>query len=82
MTPDNWEDASSEIRHVLLVDDEEVVRDVTPEATLAVLTRQIPGMGEAMRAASLEKTPNAMLSRGVAGVRGPRRATLAREARA
>lgn len=45
-------------------------RDVTPEATRAVLEREIPGIGEAMRAASLAKTPFAMLSRAVAGVRG------------
>jgi len=45
-------------------------RDVTPEATTAVLDRVIPGMGEAMRAASLCKTPHAMISRAVAGVRG------------
>lgn len=44
-------------------------RDVTPEATLAVLERQVPGIPEAMRWKSLEKTPNAMLSRGVAGIR-------------
>jgi molybdopterin adenylyltransferase len=45
-------------------------RDVAPEATMAVLEREIPGMAEAMRGASLAKTPHAMLSRGVAGVRG------------
>lgn len=45
-------------------------RDVTPEATRRVLEREIPGFGEAMRAASLGKTPFAMLSRAVAGVRG------------
>jgi molybdopterin adenylyltransferase len=45
-------------------------RDVAPESTLAVLDREIPGLAEAMRAASLAKTPHAMLSRGVAGVRG------------
>lgn len=45
-------------------------RDVTPEATRAVLEREIPGMGEAMRAASLGKTPYAMLSRAVVGIRG------------
>jgi molybdenum cofactor synthesis domain-containing protein len=45
-------------------------RDVTPEATIAVLDRLIPGIGEAMRAASLQITAHAMLSRGVAGVRG------------
>lgn len=44
--------------------------DVTPEATLEVVERQIPGIGEAMRAASLQKTVNAVLSRGVAGIRG------------
>ncbi len=45
-------------------------RDVTPEATLAVITRLVPGMAEAMRAVGLRHTPHAMLSRGVAGVRG------------
>ena len=45
-------------------------RDVTPEATLAVVGRLVPGMAEAMRAASLAKTPHAMISRAVAGVRG------------
>lgn len=45
-------------------------RDVTPEATLAVLERTVPGMAEAMRASSLQKTPHAMLSRAVAGIRG------------
>lgn len=45
-------------------------RDVTPDATAAVVDRLIPGMAEAMRAASLQKTPHAMLSRAVAGVRG------------
>lgn len=44
-------------------------RDVTPEATQSVITRSIPGIPEAMRAASLKKTPHAMLSRGIAGVR-------------
>ena len=46
------------------------VRDVTPEATLSVLDRTVPGMAEAMRAASLLKTPHAMISRAVAGIRG------------
>ncbi|MCK8601242.1 MogA/MoaB family molybdenum cofactor biosynthesis protein [Desulfoferrobacter suflitae] len=45
-------------------------RDVTPEATLMVVTRTVPGMAEAMRAASTAKTPHAMLSRAVAGIRG------------
>ena len=45
-------------------------RDVTPEATLEVLERQAPGIAEALRADSLAKTPHALLSRGVSGVRG------------
>lgn len=44
-------------------------RDVTPEATRSLLDRQVPGMAEAMRAASLKKTPHAMISRAVAGIR-------------
>ena len=46
------------------------VRDVTPEATQAVIDRPAPGLAEAMRAASLKVTPHAMLSRAAAGVRG------------
>jgi molybdopterin adenylyltransferase len=45
-------------------------RDETPEATLDVVDREVPGIAEAMRAASLQITPMAMLSRAVAGVRG------------
>ncbi len=45
-------------------------RDVTPEATLAVCERMVPGIPEAMRAASLRITPRAMLSRAQAGIRG------------
>jgi molybdenum cofactor synthesis domain-containing protein len=45
-------------------------RDVTPEATAAVIERAVPGIAEAMRAAGLRSTPHAMLSRGIAGVRG------------
>jgi molybdopterin adenylyltransferase len=44
--------------------------DVTPEATRAAVERDVPGIAEALRAASLEHTPMALLSRGVAGVRG------------
>lgn len=45
-------------------------RDVTPEATLDVVERMVPGFCEAMRAEGLKYTPLAMLSRAVAGVRG------------
>jgi molybdenum cofactor synthesis domain-containing protein len=45
-------------------------RDVTPEATAAVIERHAPGMAEAMRSASLVVTPRAMLSRAIAGIRG------------
>ena len=45
-------------------------RDVTPEATADVLERGAPGISEAIRADSIAKTPHALLSRGVAGVRG------------
>lgn len=44
--------------------------DITPEATLAVIDRLVPGLAEAMRQESLRKTPFAMLSRAVAGCRG------------
>lgn len=45
-------------------------RDVTPEATLAVCQRMVPGIPETMRYASLQITPRAMLSRAQAGIRG------------
>ena len=44
-------------------------RDRTPEATKAVIERETPGIPEAMRRAGMEKTPTAMLSRAVAGIR-------------
>ena len=44
--------------------------DVTPQAMLDIIDYQVPGMAEAMRAASLQKTSHAMLSRAIAGVRG------------
>jgi len=45
-------------------------RDVTPEATRTVLEREAPGLAEAIRADALAKTPHALLSRGIAGLRG------------
>jgi molybdenum cofactor synthesis domain-containing protein len=45
-------------------------RDVTPEATRAVIDYEVPGLAELMRAAGLRKTPLAALSRSVAGVKG------------
>jgi molybdenum cofactor synthesis domain-containing protein len=43
-------------------------RDITPEATLNVVHRLVPGMAEAMRFAGMKKTPHAMLSRGIVGI--------------
>ncbi|HJB95692.1 MAG TPA: MogA/MoaB family molybdenum cofactor biosynthesis protein [Candidatus Mediterraneibacter intestinigallinarum] len=45
-------------------------RDCTPEATMAVAERNVPGIAEAMRMASMQVTPRAMLSRGVSVIRG------------
>jgi molybdenum cofactor synthesis domain-containing protein len=45
-------------------------RDVTPEATRAVVERDAPGLAEALRSAGLRQTPRAALSRGIAGTRG------------
>ena len=45
-------------------------RDVTPDATRAVIDKEIPGMAEAMRLAGLQKTPFAMISRAIVGCRG------------
>ncbi len=45
-------------------------RDNTPEATMAVIEREAPGLAEAMRSETSKKTPMAMLSRGVCGIRG------------
>lgn len=44
-------------------------RDVTPEATVSIIEKQVPGIPEAMRAESLKITPKAMLSRAVSGIR-------------
>jgi molybdopterin adenylyltransferase len=45
-------------------------RDVTPEATLDVLDKELPGFGEAMRMVSFASVPTAILSRATAGIRG------------
>ena len=45
-------------------------RDITPEATRAVIQRDAPGLAEVMRSESLKKTQHAMLSRAIAGIRG------------
>jgi cyclic pyranopterin phosphate synthase len=45
-------------------------RDVTPEATRTILDREAPGVAEAIRADARERTPHALLSRGLAGLRG------------
>ena len=45
-------------------------RDVTPEATALVCERMVPGFGELMRLEGFKRTPNAVLSRAVAGIRG------------
>ena len=45
-------------------------RDVTPQATAAVIDHEVPGLAEEMRRVGREKTPNALLSRALAGVRG------------
>ena len=44
-------------------------RDVTPDVTRKIVEREIPGFGEVMRRTSMEKTPHAMISRSVAGIR-------------
>ena len=45
-------------------------RDVTPDATKMVIEKEVPGMAEAMRMESLKKTPHAVISRAIAGIRG------------
>jgi molybdenum cofactor synthesis domain-containing protein len=44
-------------------------RDVTPDATSEVIEKEVPGFGEAMRAESMKKTPHAMISRALCGIR-------------
>ncbi len=77
------DDATSLKRRLIELADEEVCdlivttggtglapRDVTPDATRAVIDREVPGIAEAIRAGGLVKTPFAMLSRGICGQRG------------
>ena len=45
-------------------------RDITPEATKTVIEKEVPGFGEIMRVHGFKKTPMAILSRGIAGIRG------------
>jgi len=78
--PDDREQLTVALKHLADHENADVIlttggtglsaRDVTPEATLAVIQRRVPGIEEAMRAAGLAQTPYAMLSRAVAGVRG------------
>jgi molybdenum cofactor synthesis domain-containing protein len=78
LVPDETDEISAAIRE--LADDAALVlttggtglaaRDVTPEATRAVLDREAPGIPEAVRADSLAKTPHGLLSRGAAGTVG------------
>ena len=80
LVPDEKPQSAATLRS--LADDEQVdvilttggtgfaPRDVTPEATLAVIDRAAPGISEAIRMKSLAVTPNAMLSRAVSGIRG------------
>jgi molybdenum cofactor synthesis domain-containing protein len=80
VVPDEWEDIA---RVLVTWSDEEGLdliltcggtglhpRDLTPEVTLSVAHRLVPGLAEAMRAFGLTQTPHAMLSRGVAVIRG------------
>ncbi len=80
IVPDDLESLKAQLLEWAHADDVDVIlttggtgfsrRDVTPEATLAVVDRMAPGITEAMRAASLRVTSHAMLSRAVAGLRG------------
>ena len=78
--PDDREILAKEMKRMCDVTDCDIVftsggtgfspRDVTPEATRDVIDRDAPGIPEAMRAASMQITQRAMLSRAVAGIRG------------
>jgi molybdopterin adenylyltransferase len=78
--PDEEDLLSEQLRHLCDIEKVDLVlttggtgfspRDVTPEATRRVIEREVPGIPEALRVESLKKTPRAMLSRGIAGIRG------------
>lgn len=78
IVPDERELIAAKLRHFAEVTPVNLVlttggtgltsRDVTPEATRSVITREAPGFAEAMRLLSLQKTPHAMLSRAVSGI--------------
>ncbi len=80
VVPDEWEDIAGALVAWSDADRLDLIltcggtglfpRDLTPEVTLSVAHRLVPGLPEAMRAAGLAKTPHAMLSRGVAVIRG------------
>jgi molybdopterin adenylyltransferase len=80
VVPDEQDIIAAALRELCSRDDVDVVlttggtglapRDVTPQATLAVIDYEVPGIGEVMRAESVKVTPMGMLSRAVAGVRG------------
>ena len=67
----SWSDHAGEVDIILTTGGTGFApRDVTPEATLAVVDRIAPGLAEAMRQESMKITPHAMLSRAVCGIRG------------
>jgi len=78
--PDERADIEALLRHLVDQDKADLIlttggtgpapRDVTPEATRAVLERELPGFGEIMRVQSFAKVPTAILSRATAGTRG------------
>lgn len=80
LVPDEIEQIKAALIHLCDETDTDVVfttggtgfapRDVTPEATAAVITKNVPGIAEAIRAESLRYSPNAMLSRAISGIRG------------
>lgn len=78
--PDDLPQIESRLKHLADVEGIDLIlttggtgvspRDVTPDATLRVIEKEIPGMAEAMRREGYAKTPRAMISRGVVGFRG------------